>query len=191
MAQCECSSNKIILNAMEDVQDLCKGIEADAKSDGPSKHKYLSLVGVYNAVKPALKEKGLRVRHMQCTEPVTGKQIQKTILRHRESGQEYVDTRYLVPDKPGSQGAGSAETYMKRYAILSMLGIATGENDDDGEIGRAYLERVKKFGDYIKTLDKPREVFAALVEKFKIKNIDELGDHGLFDALLFIVKGQK
>lgn len=38
----------------------------------------------------------------------------------------------IKPDKKGIQGAGAAITYMRRYQLLSLLGIA-GEDDNDGE----------------------------------------------------------
>jgi len=185
MNECICKNNAAILDAVSTVQEACKGIETDAVNKGFNS-KYLSLTGVYNAVKPALKAAGLFVHHLQSTDPVTGKQVQKTILRHKGTWQELADERYLVPDKPSSQGAGSAETYMKRYALLSMLGIATGENDDDGEIGRLYLERVKKLQELIKTLENPRVIYDKILGEFKVKDLKELGDHGLFDALLYI-----
>lgn len=188
MSNCACGQKRKIFEALYKTQDACKGIEADAKSSGPSKHEYLSLKGIYNAVKPVLKENGLFVHHLQVTEPTTGKQIQQTIIRHRESNEEIIDERYLVPDKPGCQGAGAAETYHKRYALVSMIGIATGENDDDGESGRAYFERVKALQQVIKEHAQARALYIALLNHFKIKEFDELGDAGLFDALLFSLK---
>lgn len=185
MELCKCMQTDKVLDAIFSVQDSCKGMEPDGVNKGFNS-KYLSLPGVYNEVKPHLKNAGLYVRHIQMTDPHTGKQLQRTILHHKDSRQELIDERYLVPDKPGSQGAGSAETYMKRYAILSMLGIATGENDDDGEIGRLYLARVKKLQEFIKTLQDPRAAYNNILSQFKIKDLKELGDHGLFDALMLI-----
>ncbi len=184
--ECDCIKKKNVFEALYKTQEACKGIEADAQSTGPSKHKYLSLTGVYNAVKPFLKEHGLFVHHQQCTDTVTGKQIQRTIIKHKESGEEIVDERYLVPDKPGSQGAGSAETYMKRYALVSLIGIATGENDDDGEAGREYFQRIKIIQDLIKKHANKSVLWQDIVATFKIKNLNELNDGRLFDVYHFI-----
>jgi len=185
---CDCTKKKKVFEALYKTQESCKGIETDNQSTGPSKHKYLSLTGVYNAVKPFLKEHGLFVHHQQCTDAITGKQIQKTIIKHKESGEEIVDDRYLVPDKPGSQGAGMAETYMKRYALLSIIGIATGENDDDGEAGREYFERLKIIQGLIKNHVNSKTLYQDILASFKIKNLNELNDGRLFDAYHFITQ---
>ena len=186
---CNCTNNNIVLKAISEVQDKCKDMQADAQSSGPSKHKYLTLTGAYNIVKPILKQLGLFVHHYQCTEESTGKQLQITVIRHLESGQSFRDIRYLSSDKPGSQGLGSAETYMKRYALVSILGIALGEEDDDGESERLYASRIdalmkmfpKKFSD-------PKKVYDDFLKYFKIDHHYKLGEHRLFDAACWILE---
>jgi hypothetical protein len=41
----------------------------------------------------------------------------------------------LIKGQNATQRAGSAETYAKRYALCSALGIQTGDDDDDGNAG--------------------------------------------------------
>lgn len=55
----------------------------------------------------------------------------RTILVH-ESGQTIEDVITMAPPKVDPQGIGSCRTYMRRYAVLAMCGIA-GAVDDDAE----------------------------------------------------------
>jgi hypothetical protein len=49
-----------------------------------------------------------------------------------DSGEWLKATAELLLDKATPQGQGSGITYMRRYALSAMLGIAT-EDDDDGQ----------------------------------------------------------
>ncbi|MFB6518602.1 ERF family protein [Streptomyces sp. NPDC056401] len=55
----------------------------------------------------------------------------KTMLIHR-SGVGYEATSRLALSKADSQGHGSAITYMRRYALMSMIGLTAKGDDDDG-----------------------------------------------------------
>ena len=55
----------------------------------------------------------------------------KTMLVH-ESGQTIEDLITMSPPKLDPQGIGSCRTYMRRYAVLAICGIA-GAIDDDAE----------------------------------------------------------
>lgn len=62
----------------------------------------------------------------------------QTIIGH--SSGEYIifDYLYLKPDKQTVQGAGSAITYGRRYALSSAFGVAS-DKDDDGNKAEDYL----------------------------------------------------
>ena len=88
------------------------------------KSKYADLASVIEAARP-ISAHGLAVTQF----PNNGELI--TMLVH-ESGQ-WLKSRYPIkPVKDDPQGIGSAITYCRRYAYQSILGLATGE-DDDGE----------------------------------------------------------
>lgn len=53
-----------------------------------------------------------------------------TVLMHK-SGEWYADTQPLLLVKADPQGQGSAITYARRYAVMSLLGLVA-EEDDDG-----------------------------------------------------------
>lgn len=55
----------------------------------------------------------------------------RTRLMHN-SGEEVSDTMFLMAAQANPQGQGAAITYARRFALMSMLGIAA-DPDDDGE----------------------------------------------------------
>ncbi|UWG96822.1 ERF family protein [Dehalobacter sp. DCM] len=93
------------------------------------KSKYAPLNDVLNLVRPILTKNGLSV--LQSPSGDGANIIVTTMLLH--SSGEWIETEPLVlkADKTTAQGAGSAITYARRYAISAVLGIAS-EDDDDG-----------------------------------------------------------
>ena len=57
--------------------------------------------------------------------------MQVTLI-HVPTKEEMTFAAPLVLGKPGPQEVGSAITYMRRYTLLSILGLV-GEEDDDAE----------------------------------------------------------
>lgn len=93
------------------------------------KSKYAPLDTVLNTVRPILSKNGLSV--VQAPSGDGESIIVVTTLIH-ESG-EWIEFPELVlkADKATAQGAGSAITYARRYALSAILGISS-EDDDDG-----------------------------------------------------------
>lgn len=93
------------------------------------KSKYAPLSDVLNVVRPILGKYGLSIIQPPSNDN-DGVYI-RTLLMH-ESG-EWIETEPLIlkPEKNTPQGVGSAITYGRRYAISSVLGISS-EEDDDG-----------------------------------------------------------
>ena len=92
--------------------------------------KYADLASVMDAVRAPLAKNGLAI--IQLTEdPGQGVLGIRTILAH-ESGQTIEDLITMAPPKLDPQGVGSCRTYMRRYAVLAICGIA-GAVDDDAE----------------------------------------------------------
>lgn len=54
----------------------------------------------------------------------------RTKLIHVASGESMEDTMPIVLDKDNSQGLGSALTYARRYALMSVLGLVADVDDD-------------------------------------------------------------
>lgn len=89
------------------------------------KSKYASLEAVIDAIKGPLAD--AKLSYVQLP---TGENQLVTILMH-ESGEFMESTIKMTPKTNDPQGQGSAITYMRRYALSAMLGLAT-EDDDDG-----------------------------------------------------------
>lgn len=104
--------------------------------------KYADLASVLNAVREPLAKNGIAL--FQCTaDPGQGVLGIRTVLAH-ESGQSIEDVITMAPPKTDPQGVGSCRTYMRRYAIMAMCGIA-GAADDDAErtkLGPDEYERI-------------------------------------------------
>jgi hypothetical protein len=88
------------------------------------KSKYADLESFITAAKPHLKTHGLSFSQFPTMEGLI------TILMH-ESGEYISSEAKIVMKDQTAQGQGSAITYMRRYALSAVLGIAT-EDDDDG-----------------------------------------------------------
>jgi len=103
-----------------------------------SNYDYSKIEDIYNAVVPPLADNGIVVWHFAY--PFEGQLLLETRLVHT-SGQWISDKRFLHSEKPGNQAAGAANTYMRKYAVLSLCGIAT--EDDDGAAEEKYIETNK------------------------------------------------
>ena len=101
-----------------------------AKKDSTNPHfksDYADLASVWDACRQALSGNGLSVA--QSAENSEHGYGVTTLLMH-SSGQWLRGTLYLKPMKDDPQGAGSALTYARRYALAAMVGVAP--DDDDG-----------------------------------------------------------
>ncbi len=93
------------------------------------KSKYAPLNEILALVRPILGKYGLSI----IQEPSTAGTdvIVKTILTHASGEFIESDPLTLKMEKVTAQGAGSAITYARRYAISAILGLSS-EDDDDG-----------------------------------------------------------
>ena len=102
----------------------------DKGKDNPFfKSKYAPLDSIIEMIRPILPKHGLSV--VQFTDiPESGNGIIiETVITH-ESGQ-YISGKLLMPlTKIDPQGAGSAITYGRRYALAAALGIVSDEDID-------------------------------------------------------------
>jgi hypothetical protein len=75
------------------------------------KYKYAKLGDIYNAVEGALANNQIIIWHYAALSEQG--EILRTRLIHAPSGQFIEDARLLESEKPGNQGKGAANTYMK------------------------------------------------------------------------------
>ena len=92
------------------------------------KSKYADLESVWDSCRTLLSDNGLSVIQFPG-EYFDGTMSLTTILAHASG--EYISKEMSVPvTKPDAQGAGSALTYMRRYALAAVVGVV--QADDDG-----------------------------------------------------------
>jgi hypothetical protein len=94
------------------------------------KSKYASLENILTTIRKDLTDNGLAISQFP-----TGEDELTTILVH-SSGEYLQSTVKISPKDRTPQGIGSAITYMRRYALSAVLGLATDE-DDDGNAASA------------------------------------------------------
>lgn len=115
---------------------LCKAQSEmdDAKTQSANpyfKSKYANLQSIVKAARPFLSRNGLCVIQRTFTGEGTALILQ-TRLGH-SSGQWIVSNVEVKPLKTDIQSLGSYLTYLRRYQYASLVGVITGEGDDDGE----------------------------------------------------------
>lgn len=90
--------------------------------------KYADLVDVWKAIKPILKEAKLSTSHY--LQVIDGQQFMVSRLTHLPSSEYRESKSIMMLDKKTAQALGSYITYLRRYDILMMLGVHTGDDDD-------------------------------------------------------------
>jgi hypothetical protein len=110
-----------------------QGEMENASKDRQNTHfnsRYADLASVIQAVRAPLSKHGIAF-----TQPTTvegGRVIVRTLLSHKSG--EWVGCELSArPQQDTPQGIGSTMTYLRRYSLMAMTGIAP--DDDDGEAG--------------------------------------------------------
>ena len=104
-----------------------------AKKDSANpffKSKYADLESVWDACRSLLSDNGLSVSQFPGLYSELDKSMSLTTILMHSSG-EWISQEMSVPvSKVDAQGAGSAITYMRRYALAAVVGVV--QADDDG-----------------------------------------------------------
>ena len=99
------------------------------------KSKYADLATIWDVIRETFAKHGLAVLQLPCEAP-EGKIGLVTHVIHK-SGQRISERFFLgLKDASNPQVAGSAITYMKRYALLGVAGIAAEDDDAETTVGR-------------------------------------------------------
>ena len=91
------------------------------------KSKYADLAEILNTVRPIFSANNIAIVQMPSFE--SGVASVETMLVH-ESGEFISSVCFSPVSKQDAQGVGSAITYLRRYSLAAMAGIA--QEDDDG-----------------------------------------------------------
>ena len=108
-----------------------RSVEVSMKSGGKYSFRYTTLDYIIEHVRAALTANG--IWFVQTLEQSDGKYRLITTLAH-SSGQWIASETPLMVDGGNNQAFGSALSYMRRYALQSILGLCS-EEDDDGNAG--------------------------------------------------------
>ena len=115
-------------------------VQVNTRSGGKYTFEYTDLNGILDAVRPIFIENKLTIMQNSYSTIENGSTLAcvETIFLH-ESG-EYVKSYPLkFPAAQSMQDFGGQITYMKRYSLAAMLGIATEKDDDaNGSSGNDY-----------------------------------------------------
>ena len=130
-----------IVKALINVQRQLQPATKDANTPF-TKSKYATLNSVMDSCRDALLSNGIWL----CQYPVPAEPGYLgliTKLTHAESGQWQSSLAVVPLPKADPQGLGISMTYMRRYALSSMLGIVT-EEDTDEEFNSDKLNRPQR-----------------------------------------------
>lgn len=94
------------------------------------KSMYADFESITNACIPSMSKYGLSF--FQSINEEDGNSYLITVVMH-SSGQWIKSKARIKPAKDDVQAFSSYNTYLKRICLSSIVGIATGESDDDGE----------------------------------------------------------
>ena len=131
-----------LINALAAFHEKVGKIRKDAKNPY-FKSSYASLPNILDEIKPILKECGIVIVQTPGLTEIIGQQIDKdaavysqltmrlnTTIYHVKTNERISESMSMPITKADPQGAGSAITYMRRYALVSMLCLNV--DDDDG-----------------------------------------------------------
>lgn len=134
------------------------------------KSKYADLASIVKASRPALTKNGLSVIQ-QILPNDDGQNILHTILCH-SSGQWIESRMRILPSKPDVQSLISYVTYIRRAAYAALIGVVTGDEDDDGERAVAESREVYAKGVAVNTKYNPKEESYESVSKDQLDELE-------------------
>ncbi len=117
-------------------------VRVQTKTGGSYEFSYAPLDTVFEKVRPALSEEGIAVT--QILDSSGSEQVLRTMLLHADGG----TLESVWPMRAGGtpQEFGSALTYLRRYALVALLGIASEEDDDGNHASGNTSSAAKKSG---------------------------------------------
>lgn len=129
------------MNKSDEIKDLADALakaqgeieNASKSSVNPHfKSKYADLAEVLNTVRPVFSAHGLSVTQMPSfADSVCSVE---TLLMH-SSGQWISSTASATVSKNDAQGVGSCITYLRRYSLAAVAGIAQEDDDANAAVG--------------------------------------------------------
>lgn len=116
------------------------------KNGGTYAFEYTDLNGILDTVKPVFIQNNLTIMQNSYTQTENNAVFAcvETVILH-ESGEYAKSLPLKFPAAQSMQDFGGQITYMKRYSLAAMLGIATEKDDDaNGMAGNSYQHQQKQ-----------------------------------------------
>ncbi len=164
-------------------------------SNPHQRYQYAKIGDIYHAVEGALSKNNIIIWHFARPHD-NGIEYLYTRLIHTLTGQFIEDCRILESEKPGNQGKGAANTYMRKYALLSLCAITT-EDDDGGEeeryvnkINNEQLlsdEQLKYLQNEIKSCKNSSQLYRNILNFNKIQDLSQLKTSSFEQVKLYVV----
>lgn len=155
------------------------------------KSKYADLAAVRNSCKKPLSENGLAVSGSVICE--NGIWIYVGTLSHAESGEWFRTYVPLLMTKNDMQGFGSAQTYAERFALKSLVGVAT--EDDDGNAACAKKEEktfpqkiTAKSASTISSFNLSEDRYNKMLASYKVEKIEDLTEEQAVECISILSK---
>lgn len=150
------------------------------------KNRYADLATIIELANSKLPAHGLSYSQI----PSADSQIVSvtTMIVHGESGEWIRGTLSMVARDARPQSVGSTVTYCRRYALQSMLGIGTGEEDDDGEAGMGRSAQYANTLTYMKDIGaslfgRKTDINKWLLDNYSFKKPEEMPEEALNQAI--------
>lgn len=129
MRQWETSQEaELVIGAFIDALRVVEDVDADRVADtGTYRYSYANLADVNKSIKTACSAQGLMVSQVATSD---GPRVSVGTTIFHVSGQWVAFAPLSMPTGNSPQATGSAITYARRYALVTIFGVAT--EDDDG-----------------------------------------------------------
>lgn len=120
-----------IASALAEAQAEIENVTKDA-SNPAFRSQYATLAAVLDVCRPVMARHGIAIIQTPGND---GDAVTLTTTLAHKSGEWMETTVGVVPGKRDAQGIGSAVTYLRRYSLAAMCGVA--QEDDDGNAASA------------------------------------------------------
>lgn len=141
------------------------------KSNPYFKSSYADMQSIVKASRASLTKYGLSVTQNLFDGPEGASWIETTLL-HGVSDQWIVSRKRIVPAKNDIQTISSHTTYLKRMTYASLIGVVTGDEDDDGEAAVATSRDTFAKGVALNTKYNPKENVAEVITKEQLEELN-------------------
>ena len=119
-----------LTDALVKAQSVFKTIpKAKTAKTGTYSYTYADLAAVFDAIRAPLTDNGLTWMQPVSTR---GTDVDVTTILAHTSGEWIASQTTIRSQDATAQKMGSAMTYAKRYALVSLVGVAADDEDDDG-----------------------------------------------------------